>query len=285
VEQFTERGHHADADHDTAHAATQLTASLSDMRELVERSVARVRREEPDAVAMFLCGSRVRGEAGLFSDFDFDVLVPKGPRDRAMEWFDGPVRVSAWVRDIDLWLAERDVPQEWAFHLPCEDLLRLCWSASDEWRERLDRKALPHRAGTPELDHLIGDAAKVANARRAGDELGLRLAAQDLARSCPALLHPVNKVSPVHSRRAALRAATEMAVAPPTYQEDLLACLGLTAGPTTAAQVYTAAGRIALGVLDILAAHDATYAPLLPADLLADLRAGVLRSFVERAFG
>jgi hypothetical protein len=255
------------------------------MRELVERSVARVRRDAPDAVAIFLCGSRVRGEAGLFSDFDFDVLVPKGPRDEAMEWFDGPVRVSAWVRDIDLWLAERDVPQEWAFCLPCADLLRLCWAATDEWRERLDRQALPHRAGTPELAHLIGDAAKVANARRAGDELGLRLAAQDLARSCPALLHPVNDVAPVHSRRAALRAAIEMTVAPAGYCQDLLACLGLTTEPTTTARVHAAAGRLALGVLDILAAHDATYAPLLPADLLADLRAGTLRSYLERAFG
>ncbi|MCW6004176.1 hypothetical protein K1W54_06220 [Micromonospora sp. CPCC 205371] len=163
-------------------------------------------------------------------------------------------------------------------------LTRLCWSADVEWRDRLDRPFLSHAAGAPELDHLIGDAAKVANAYRVRDELGVRLAAQDLARSCPALLYPVNQIAPVHSRRAALRAAIEMAVVPAGYSQDLTACLGLTAGPTTAAQVYAAAGRLALGVLDILAAHDATYAPLLPSDLLADLRAGTLRSYLERAF-
>lgn len=33
----------------------------------------------------------------------------------------------------------------------------------------------------PELDHLEGEAGKVANAMAAGDTLGLRLAARDLA--------------------------------------------------------------------------------------------------------
>ena len=54
----------------------------------------------------------------------------------------------------------------------------------------------PVRAGASrrpaELEHFLGDLGKVANAHRRGDELGLRLAAQDLARSCPALLRPVN---------------------------------------------------------------------------------------------
>ena len=53
------------------------------MDALVERSVARLRREVPDAVAVYLGGSRLRGEAGPYSDVDFDVLVPQGPRD---EW-------------------------------------------------------------------------------------------------------------------------------------------------------------------------------------------------------
>jgi hypothetical protein len=59
--------------------------------------------------------------------------------------------------------------------------------------------------GDPELGHFEGDAAKVANAWHRGDELAMRLAAQDLAGSIVSLMLPLNRGSPVHSRQATLR--------------------------------------------------------------------------------
>lgn len=147
----------------------------------VERWVRRLRDEVPDAVAVFLVGSHVRGEAGPSSDVDFDVLVAGGPRDEGPSWFEADggrlVCVSAWIRDAAAWLAAEAEPQEWAFWLPCVDALRLCWAADDSWRTRLARDHLEHPAGSPELGHFTGDLGKVANAHHRGDEIGVRLAA------------------------------------------------------------------------------------------------------------
>lgn len=246
----------------------------------VERALTRIRRDMPDVVAVFLCGSRLRGDSGPRSDLDFEALVPEGPRDEAAGWFDGPLRVSVWLRDVERWRAEPDEAQEWTFGLPAVRRLRLCWAATQQWRARLDRTEVTHPAGVPELDHFLGDLAKVANARHAGDALGLRLAAQDLARSCPALLAPVNATPAVASRRAALRAALSVQVAPPGYARDLTACLGLGDGPSTE-EVYTAAARLGAGVLAVLESHVDAYAALLPADLAAQLRDGTLRRHVD----
>jgi predicted nucleotidyltransferase len=254
--------------------------------ELVERCVARVRQEVPDAVAVFLAGSQVRGEAGPFSDVDFDVIVPEGPRDEYPAWFDRDggklVRVSLWIRDVDQWLGDEANPQSWAYWLTCTDVLRLCWVADESWRARLARSELTHPAGEPELDHFIGDLGKVANAYLAGDELALRLAAQDLARSAPSLLAPLNPGPPVGSRYAALRAALDVDIAPGGYRADLLTCLGLTGGPTTVEDVHTAATRLATGVVDLLETHASGYAALLPADLAGCLTDGSLRRYISQ---
>jgi phosphoribosyl-AMP cyclohydrolase len=230
--------------------------------ELVQRWVRRLRQEVPGVVAVFLAGSHVRGDAGPGSDVDFDVLVDQGPRDELPAWFDadGPrlVRVEAWVHDLDQWLASQQESQDRAFGLAAAEPLRLCWVA-DGWRTRLERSRLLHPTGEPELDHFLGDLGKLANARRRGDELTLRLAAQDLARSCPTLLQPLNPHPPVASRQEALLAALEAAVAPPGYRDDLLVCLGLAGRPSGAEQVHATAARLAAGVVALLEAHAATY--------------------------
>jgi hypothetical protein len=251
---------------------------------VVERYVARIRHDVPDAVAVFLVGSQLRGDAGPFSDIDFDVVVPDGPRDDGPGWFDDhdgrQVHISVWVRDAEQWLDDQHQAQGWAFGLPCADVLRLCWVADETWRTRLDRTALTHPADPPELGHFIGDLAKMANARQVADELALRLAAHDVALSIPSLLQPLNAGPAVTSRRAALRAALDVAVAPPGYRGDLLTCLGLTGAPTTAGDVTAAAARLATGVIDLLETHADVYAALLPADLLACLTDGTLHRYV-----
>jgi nicotinamidase-related amidase len=266
----------------TVCTTADLLAALPDAGGVVDRCVARIRAAYPEAVAVFHGGSRLRGDAGPFSDVDFDVVVPDGPREEEAAWFeqvDGrPVRVSAWVRDADRWLADAAEPQDWAFGLSSADPLGPCWVADDAWRARLNRPAA-YPAGEPELGHLLGDAGKVANAYLAGDPLALRLAAQDLARSVPAFLAPLNPGPPVPSRYAALRAALDFSVAPPGHRADLLTCLGLAAGPTTPEQVYAAAGRLATGLLDLVAARPDGYPDVLSPGDLAETRRYVAGMF------
>jgi Aminoglycoside adenyltransferase C-terminal domain/Nucleotidyltransferase domain len=254
--------------------------------EFIQRWVLRVRHEVPDGVAVFLVGSYARGDAGPYSDVDLDVLVADGPRNEWPTWLDVEehrlVCVSVWIRDVATWLASQQEPQGWAFGLSSLETMRWCWAADDSWRARLDRSQLAHPPGEPELDHLVGDLAKVANAWRRGDELGLRLAAQDLARSCPSLLQPLNPHPPVGSRHAALLTALDFAVVPPGYHDDLLVCLGLAGRPTSAEEVHAAACRLATGVVELLQSHAGRFAPLLPRPLAGSLADGSLRRYLAQ---
>jgi phosphoribosyl-AMP cyclohydrolase len=257
--------------------------------EFLDRCVERIRHAVPDAVAVFFGGSQLRGDAGPYSDVDFEVLVAEGPRDEWPAWFDRDegrlLRVSLWVRDAEQWFAEEGNAQAWAFWLPCVDPLRLCWAADESWRQRLDRPGLAHPPGPPELDHLVGDLGKAANAYRRGDELALRLAASDLAQSCPAFLQPLNPRPAAASRYGALLTALDADIAPAGYRADLLTCLGLIAGPTTAADVFAAATRLGAGVISLVHAHLDTYADLLPPDQVASLRDGSLPDYVRYLAG
>jgi hypothetical protein len=177
------------------------------------------------------------------------------------------------------WPASKS-PRAGRLGLPAVETVRLCWVADDSWRARLERSQLAHPPGEPELDHLVGDLGKVANAWRRGDELGLRLAAQDLARSCPSLLQPLNPHPPVGSRQAALLTALDFAVVPPGYHDDLVVCLGLAGRPTSAAEVHFAACRLATGVVELLGSHAGRFTRLLPRPLAASLTDGSLRRYV-----
>jgi hypothetical protein len=254
--------------------------------EFLQRWVRRVRHEVPDGVAVFLVGSYARGDAGPHSDVDLDVVVADGPRNEWPTWLDVEehrlVCVSVWIRDVGTWLANQQEPQGWAFGLPAVEPVRLCWVADESWRARLERSQLAYPPGKPELDHLVGDLAKVANAWRRGDELGLRLAAQDLARSCPALLQPLNPHPLIGSRQAALLAALDFAVVPPGYHDDLLVCLGLAGRPTSVEDVHAAACRLARGVVELLQSHAGRFRRLLPEQLAASLTDDSLGRYVAQ---
>lgn len=251
--------------------------------EFVRLWVGRLRAEVPDAVAVFLGGSQVRGDAGPHSDVDFDIVVPEGPRDEWPAWFSGGVRVSTWIRDVDTWLAARSQPQDWAFGLPCADPMRLCWAADGPWRQRFDITEVRYPAGEPELDHFEGDAGKVANAWAAADPLGLRMAAQDLARSVVSVLVPLNAVPPVRGRGEALRALLDFTVAPDGYREDMLTCMGLADRYAGADEVHAAARRLARGVLALLEEHASTFAGLVPEWEARSLSGGDLRRYLDSA--
>jgi hypothetical protein len=253
--------------------------------ELVDRWTARLRHEVPEAVAIFVGGSYLRGDAGPDSDVDFDVVVANGPRDEWPTWFDGSegrlVRISAWVRDVDAWLATEDEPQDWAFFLAAADPMRLCWAADDRWRERLDRTQMIHPPGPPEVDHFEGEVGKVTNAFRAGDDVGLRLAAQDLARSVVSMLQPLNVHRPATSRREALRVLLDFEVVPSGYRNDMLACLGLL-DAAGASEVHVAACRLARGTMEIVQTNAPTLAALVPADAAESIRDGSLRRYINQ---
>jgi hypothetical protein len=252
---------------------------------LVDEWVPRLLREVPDAVGIFLGGSQLRGDAGPYSDIDFDILVADGPRD---EWpgfvamrGDRAVRISTWIRDVDAWLAASREPQDWAFRLSCADPLRLCW-AQASWRERLDRSELTFPAGPPEVDHFEGEVGKVANAWVAGDAPVLRLAAADLALSVVSLLAPLNPRPPVHSRAEALRSLLGFDRVPAGYRTDMPTCLGLRGEPADAG-VAAAARRLATGTLRMLRAHEETLVPLVPEHTARVMRDGSLYRLVEDA--
>jgi hypothetical protein len=267
---------------------TASVGMVMSWRVLVEESVARIRREIPEAVAVFLGGSVVRGDPGPFSDVDFDVVVPDGPRDDYPEWI-VPYRgrlvvVSLWIRDVDRWLWDAEQAQDWAFRLRCADPLQLCWVA-ESWRSRLERTHLTHPAGEPEFGHFLGELGKVANAYHGNDELGLRLAAHELAVSCPSLLQPLNPSPPATSRREAIETALAVPVAPAGYRADLMTCLGLSGLPTTVEDIYAAATRLASGVVDLLESNAAAYAGLPHADWVSWVRDGSLRAYLNQLLG
>ena len=259
--------------------------------ELIERWTRRLRHETPGAIAVLLGGSFVRGDAGSSSDLDFEVVVAGGPRDEWPTWFDldgdRMLRIDAWIRDLPAWLASQEEPQGWAFGLPCSEPLRLLWTADESLRVQVDRSGLQHPGGPPELEHFIADLGKMANAHERGDELTTRLAAQDLARSCPALLRPLNPDPrpPVASRRAALLTVLAFEVAPPDYRHDLLVCLGIPERPADAEAVRAAAGRLATGVVELLATRLETIRPLLNERMAASLGDGTLRRYVAQLSG
>ena len=253
-----------------------------DANQLLATWAERLRREEPRAVAVLCHGSYARGAAEPHSDLDMDVLIDGGPgagyRSAFDELPDGRLlHVTIAIETLDGWLAQFEPPAEsedWAFFLPARQDARLLW-ATPEAGARLAGRIALDRAASPQLQDLLESAAKVRNALLRGDELGIRLGAQDMALRCPAVLGLLSPPARTATRRAALDAALALPVAPPGYADDLLVCLGLSGRATSAQEVHDTALRLAAGILALLRAHPAALAgrvePGLP-EALADGR-------------
>lgn len=250
--------------------------------DLLARWVARLRQEEPRAVAVLCHGSYARGEAEPHSDLDLDVLVsgehPGSYRSAFEELPDGRLlHATIETRSLTDWL-EQFVPpvesEDWAFFLPARQIALLLWATPAARRRLADRVTLRLELA-PQLQDLLECAAKVRNAMARNDELGLRLAAHDLTLRCPALLAPLNPPVLVHSRREALEAALTLQVAPAGYREAMLICLGMHGAATTAQEVHDAALRLATGIVALLAEQPELIAQLIEPGLpeaLADGR-------------
>jgi phosphoribosyl-AMP cyclohydrolase len=247
--------------------------------------VERLRTEIPNAAAVLLKGSHARGQAGLHSDVDFDVLVDREPVGDylayLMETGAGRlIHVSVAVQDLAGWLTEAREPVSWAFGLPADETTRLLWARDDSLRSTLDRPAQRHPPGEPELEDFVEAYGKVRNAFSRDDDLALRLAAQTLAGLCPSLLRLINPDARASHRSDALRAALGFPVAPDGYRDDMLVCLGLSGHATTSLDVRDAARRLTMGTLALLRTRAHHVDGALPPDLAGFLRDGTLERYV-----
>jgi hypothetical protein len=224
--------------------------------------IARLRRDEPRAVAILCHGSYARDAAEPHSDLDLAVLVEGVPqatyRSAFEELPDGRLlhaTIAGW--SLEEWLTQFAAPQEsevWAFFLPARQVAQLLW-ATPEARRQLDDHIILSLTAAPQLQDLLESAAKARNALARGDALGVRLAAQGVALRCPAVLGLVSPSVTVDTARSALDAALNLAIAPQSYRDDMLTCLGMSGLATSTQDVYDAALRLALGTLALLQPH------------------------------
>jgi predicted nucleotidyltransferase len=254
----------------------------------IERWVERLREKIPGAVAVVLKGSHVRGNAGPWSDLDFDVLVfDHEVAEEYLTWIMDDdsgrlVHVSVAVETVDDWLAGFREVAAWSFGFPSSEVTRLMWLGRPWLRAELDRPDRSHPGGEPELEDFIEELGKARNARLRGDELGLRLAVQEIAQLCPTLLVPLNESAQPGTRPEALKAALDLAVAPVGYRDDMLLCLGLSGTASTVDEVLAAGGRLVLGTLALLEAHADVICPHLAPHLPELLSSGLLRRYLEQ---
>jgi phosphoribosyl-AMP cyclohydrolase len=237
----------------------------------------------PPVVGVLLRGSYARDAATPFSDVDLDVLV-SGARFESFPAYLAEaggrlVHLSVAATDTASWYAHVNAPADWAFGLPVVSPARLLWAA-DEWRDRLDVTEIRQPAGPPALDDLVAGLGKVAGAYTAGDDLGARFAATELARRCPSVLRMANRPITVASRRAALDSALGFPIAPTGYRDAMLTCLGLAAG--TPFEVYAAARRLVTGTVAVVRPYADDLAPAVGDDLARALADGRLDRYVNQ---
>jgi aminoglycoside 4'-adenylyltransferase len=250
--------------------------------------VDRLRQSIPGAVAVVLKGSYVRGNAGPWSDVDFDVLVFDEDIDHEyLTWIvdDGSgrlVHVSVAVERIDDWVRGFREVASWSFGFPSREVTRLMWLGRPSLRAELDRPGREHPGGEPELEDFIEELGKARNARLREDELSLRLAVQEIAQLCPTLLAPLNEPVSPGTRPEALKAALDLAVVPDGYRDDMLLCLGLSGEATTVAEVLDAGTRLVFGTLALLEANADRFSPLIAPYLPDQLVSGLLRTYLEQ---
>jgi hypothetical protein len=231
---------------------------------LLERVVARLRAEESSAIGLIATGSYARGLAAPGSDLDLTALTTRPPRVGYRTWFEArpggrPLHVSAGAETLAEWRADADRPAGWSLGFPTEQAGVWVWSTAAA-REALGEAPVARRpAAGPELEDFVEAAGKARRAFAAGDGLGGRWHAGDMAGLAPRLLIPLNPERRVRDRRDALAAALGLAVAPPGYRAAMLTALGLA--PADDAAVAAAARGLARETLRFLRARAPTVDP------------------------
>ncbi len=129
--------------------------------------IARLRRDEPHALAILCHGSYARDAAEPHSDLDLAVLVEGAPQAHYRSAFeelpDGRLlhaTIAGW--SLAEWLAQFAEPQEseaWAFFLPARQVARLLW-ATPEARQQLEGRITLSLTAAPQLQDLLESAAE-----------------------------------------------------------------------------------------------------------------------------
>ncbi|HYJ12884.1 MAG TPA: nucleotidyltransferase domain-containing protein, partial [Thermomicrobiales bacterium] len=115
--------------------------------EFIGRWAKRLAQDISGTLAVLLKGSHVRGDAGPWSDVDFDVLVNDTNIEAPyLTWFDDStartVHISVAVEHFETWLQDFDEPADWAFGFAGRPATKLLWvtrpslTAELDWPER-----------------------------------------------------------------------------------------------------------------------------------------------------
>jgi hypothetical protein len=206
-----------------------------------------VREEEPDAIGVFLFGSRVRGEAAPTSDVDLQAVTLAAPRIRYRTWFVGETHVSVAATAAETLRRSQETPRAWAHGFAAESPGEWLWSTAAAVVAVGDPPTLRYPPAEPELEDFVEYAAKGFRAR---DSIRLRLAAQGLGRTAVPLLLDLNPQETVRTGAEAVAAARALRLVPERWSDDLPALLGLVEAPD--ADLAAAVERVAFGVLALL---------------------------------
>ena len=104
----------------------------------------RLAADIPGARAVLLKGSYVRGDAGPWSDLDFDVLIDDADIEApCLTWFDDStgrtVHISVAVEHMTTWLADFAEPADWALGFAGRPATKLLWVDRPSLSAELDR--------------------------------------------------------------------------------------------------------------------------------------------------
>jgi phosphoribosyl-AMP cyclohydrolase len=234
-------------------------------------------------LAIYLRGSHAQGTATRFSDVDFDVLVDEGPHKSYPVWLvphEGRLRhVSVAVADVASFQREIASPAKWSFGWPVRSALHPLWI--DDSRPELAVHELTNPQGEPLLEDAVEDFSKICSALAQNNNMGVRIAAADLAKEIPTLLRLVNPPQIVANRAQAWNAVLSMPMKPDGFADDMATCLGWThAHP---AQVAAAAHRLLRGAITLIQPHAQAFADA--GDLADALGDGRLDQYVQQLAG
>jgi phosphoribosyl-AMP cyclohydrolase len=206
-------------------------------------------------LAVYLRGSHAQGAATRYSDVDFDVLVDGGHHESNPAWLiphDGRLwHVSVAVADVESFLREMDEPAKWSFGWPVRSPIRPLWI--DPSRPDLNLHELTCPQGEPLLEDAVEDFSKICSALTQKNDMGVRIAAADLARDVPTLLRLANPSRVVANRTQAWESVFSLEIVPDGFSPDIQICLGWRA--SSPVQVAAAAHRLLAGTVTVIRPH------------------------------